>query len=69
MSPRRIFHEGTPQLVDHLLASPALARTLASAHIMNDGLQDEWSAALKGERTAGSFHAPVVAVLDFTHPA
>lgn len=58
-----IFHEGTPQLVDHLLASQALARTLASAHIVNEGLQDEWAAAVKGQRTAGSFHAPVAAVL------
>jgi endonuclease/exonuclease/phosphatase family metal-dependent hydrolase len=56
-----LFHEGRPQLVDHLLASRALAERQVGADIFNDGLGDEWSAALRGETTAGSFHAPVVA--------
>lgn len=65
-APRRysIFHEGRAQLVDHLLASKALAEAQESASILNEGLEDEFVAAQRGATTAGSFHAPVLAVLD-----
>jgi len=53
-----VIHDGRPILLDHLLASPALARACASVEILNEGLADE--ARTPGD-VAGSLHAPVLA--------
>jgi endonuclease/exonuclease/phosphatase family metal-dependent hydrolase len=53
-----VIHDGRRILLDHLLASPALARACASVEIFNEGLADEAHAQGK---IAGSLHAPVVA--------
>jgi endonuclease/exonuclease/phosphatase family metal-dependent hydrolase len=53
-----VIHDGRRILLDHLLASPALARACSGVEIFNEGLADE--AHAQGE-IAGSLHAPVVA--------
>ena len=59
-----ILHEGRPVLVDHILASHALAARLVSAEIDNVGLPDEADATEATIRRAGSLHAPVSALFD-----
>lgn len=56
-----VVHAGHPVLVDHILASPALAACCSDVAIMNEGLQDEVTAK---EPILGSLHAPVVASFD-----
>lgn len=58
-----IIHEGRRQLVDHLLASPAVARGHVATRIFNHGLLDE-GAAPRDASPAGSFHAAVVAEVE-----
>ncbi len=53
-----VLHAGEPRLIDHILASPSLARRCASVEILNEGLQDE---AYAQDPIEGSLHAPVVA--------
>ncbi|MGE3642957.1 MAG: endonuclease/exonuclease/phosphatase family protein [Beijerinckiaceae bacterium] len=53
-----VLHAGRPVLLDHILASPALAALCTGVDILNDGLADEFAA---DDSVAGSFHAPVVA--------
>ena len=53
-----VIHAGRPTLIDHLLASPALAAAWRETEILNDGLQDEVYAE---EFVETSLHAPVVA--------
>jgi len=53
-----VLHAGEPRLIDHILASAALARRCASVEIINEGLQDE---AFAQDPIEGSLHAPVVA--------
>ncbi|MBM3576444.1 MAG: endonuclease/exonuclease/phosphatase family protein [Alphaproteobacteria bacterium] len=53
-----VIHAGRPMLIDHLLASPALAAAWRKTTILNEGLQDEVYAE---EFVEGSLHAPVVA--------
>lgn len=52
-----VIHAGRPVLLDHILASPALAARWRETQILNDGLADE---ALWEGPIDGSFHAPVV---------
>jgi endonuclease/exonuclease/phosphatase family metal-dependent hydrolase len=59
-----ILHQGRRQVLDHLLASPALAAAHVRTEILNDGLGDEWTAARAGVKPLGSFHAPVVSEVD-----
>jgi endonuclease/exonuclease/phosphatase family metal-dependent hydrolase len=59
-----VIHRGRRQVLDHLLASPALAQGHHTTDILNDGLGDEWVAARAGLSPIGSFHAPVVSELD-----
>lgn len=56
-----VIHAGRRILLDHILASPALARHCATVRIVNDGLLDETMAP---DEVAGSLHAPIVARFD-----
>jgi endonuclease/exonuclease/phosphatase family metal-dependent hydrolase len=53
-----VIHAGRPTLIDHVLASRALAQACAGAFILNEGLQDEVYAP---EPILGSLHAPLAA--------
>ena len=53
-----VIHDGRPLLLDHILASPALARACSGFTILNAGLPDEYSSA---ETAEASFHAPLIA--------
>ena len=53
-----VVHGGRKLLLDHILASPALAAACSSVVILNEGLQDEVTAQ---EPILGSLHAPVIA--------
>jgi endonuclease/exonuclease/phosphatase family metal-dependent hydrolase len=55
-----VIHKGRRLLLDHLLASPALAETHLATHVLSDGLADE---ALAVSPPPGSFHAPLVVEL------
>jgi len=59
-----IVHQGRRQVLDHLLASPALARAHVHTDILNEDLGDEWTAARAGVKPTGSFHAPVVSEVE-----
>ena len=52
-----VIHAGRRGLLDHVLASPALATRWRGTWILNDALADE---ALNAGPIDGSFHAPVV---------
>ncbi|MFZ9500474.1 MAG: endonuclease/exonuclease/phosphatase family protein [Beijerinckiaceae bacterium] len=56
-----VIHDGRRILLDHMLASPALAKACAQVDILNDGLRDE---ALADSSVAGSLHAPILARFD-----
>ncbi len=60
---------GRPLLLDHLLASPALARHLIDAAIDNADLEDEHDLEVAGRAPVGSLHAPLVAELELPTPA
>lgn len=60
---------GRPLLLDHLLASPALARHVVGATIDNADLEDEDDLARAGQAPVGSLHAPLVAEFDLPAPA
>jgi endonuclease/exonuclease/phosphatase family metal-dependent hydrolase len=64
--PRRytVLHRGRRLLLDHLLASPSLARGYVDAAILNDGLPDEYELEVAGIEPVGSLHAPLVAELE-----
>ncbi len=53
-----VIHAGRPTLIDHILASPALALACTEVAILNRGLEDEVYAA---DPIIGSLHAPMVA--------
>ena len=56
-----VIHAGRRVMLDHILASAALARAPAALQAHNDGLADEALGLFAGGRMTGSFHAPVVA--------
>jgi endonuclease/exonuclease/phosphatase family metal-dependent hydrolase len=56
-----VRHDGRKVLLDHILASPTLARSCREIAVFNDGLADE--ARVEGE-VAGSLHAPLLADFD-----
>jgi endonuclease/exonuclease/phosphatase family metal-dependent hydrolase len=58
-----VVHGDRNILLDHILASPALACACSSVVIFNEGLQDEVTAQ---EPIFGSLHAPIVASFDFS---
>jgi endonuclease/exonuclease/phosphatase family metal-dependent hydrolase len=51
-----VLHAGRPKLIDHILASKALAASWRETMIVNDGLQDEVYAQ---DPIEGSLHAPI----------
>lgn len=55
-----VIHRGRRTMLDHLLASPALAACARSFEIHNEELQDE-TLSTPGDGNPVSFHAPVVA--------
>lgn len=55
-----VLHAGRPRLIDHVLASQALARAWRETAILNEGLQDEVYAQ---DPVLGSLHAPIVVQL------
>jgi endonuclease/exonuclease/phosphatase family metal-dependent hydrolase len=57
-----VIHAGRPVLIDHILASPALAAACEEVEILNGGLQDEVFAV---DPIEGSLHAPLVATIGF----
>lgn len=57
-----VIHAGRPKLIDHILASRALAAGWRETIILNDGLEDEVFAR---EPIDGSLHAPVMAAFSF----
>jgi endonuclease/exonuclease/phosphatase family metal-dependent hydrolase len=52
-----VLHAGRPKLIDHILASPALATCWRETLILNDALEDEVYAR---DPINGSLHAPIV---------
>ena len=56
-----VLHDGRPVLLDHILASPALAAACKEVRILNMGLADE--ARVSGP-VKGSLHAPMLAIFD-----
>ena len=53
-----VRHAGRPVMLDHMLASPALAARCAAVDVFNEGLADE---AYAREEIAGSLHAALAA--------
>ena len=56
-----VLHDGRPVLLDHILASPALADACREVRILNAGLADEAHAS---GPVQGSLHAPMLAIFD-----
>jgi len=56
-----VIHAGRPTLIDHILASRALAEMWRETIILNEELQDELYAQ---EPIDGSLHAPVTAIFE-----
>lgn len=56
-----VLHAGRQKLIDHVLASPALAAAWRETRIFSDGLQDEVYAP---DPIVGSLHAPIVACFE-----
>lgn len=56
-----VVHASRPQLLDHILASRALAASCEAVEILNEGLQDE---VMANAPILGSLHAPIVASFD-----
>jgi endonuclease/exonuclease/phosphatase family metal-dependent hydrolase len=57
-----VRHAGRRVLLDHLLASPALAAGLGEVRILNEDLPDETAPGVAAPLT--SYHAPIVAELE-----
>lgn len=65
--PRRysVVHAGRPVMLDHILASRALAARLSETELHNEHLSDEVFSHPEARRPAESFHAPLCAGFDF----
>lgn len=59
-----VLHRGRKQVLDHLLASYALAKGFCSIEVHNDTLEDEYELGVRGIEPIGSLHAPLVAELE-----
>jgi endonuclease/exonuclease/phosphatase family metal-dependent hydrolase len=56
-----VLHHGLKLMLDHLMVSARLKETHRAVDILNEALPDEYLTWARGERIAGSFHAPVIA--------
>ncbi|QGM98662.1 endonuclease/exonuclease/phosphatase family protein [Methylocystis parvus] len=56
-----VIHAGRPKLIDHILASPALAAAWRETRILNEGLEDEVFAR---DPVPGSLHAAIIAAFE-----
>lgn len=56
-----VLHAGKPKLIDHVLASNALAQGWRETQILNEGLEDEVYAR---DPVLGSLHAPIIVTLN-----
>lgn len=59
-----VLHRGRGQMLDHLLASKAIASRCVAVDVLNDGLEDEYEIGSRGIEPVGSLHAPLVAEID-----
>jgi endonuclease/exonuclease/phosphatase family metal-dependent hydrolase len=59
-----VLHRGRKQMLDHLLASRALARGFRSIEVLNEDLEDEYELGVRGIEAVGSLHAPLVVELE-----
>ena len=59
-----VIHGGAHVMLDHMLASPALAHRCRGLEIHNEALSDELVAFAMDSRSPESYHAPVVASFD-----
>lgn len=56
-----VLHAGRPVMLDHILATPSLYGRFRELEVHNETLADEAVGFGKSLRSAGSYHAPVVA--------
>ena len=56
-----VLHAGRPVMLDHILASTSLYGQFRQLEVHNETLADEAVGFGKSLRSAGSYHAPVVA--------
>jgi endonuclease/exonuclease/phosphatase family metal-dependent hydrolase len=59
-----VIHRGRRQVLDHLLASRALAAGHVGTDVLNDGLEDEYEIGVQHVEPVGSLHAPLVAEVE-----
>lgn len=59
-----VLHRGQPQMLDHILVSPALLAAFRSLEIHNEGLQDDSSSTAALTGGPQSFHAPLVGTFE-----
>lgn len=59
-----LIHGGRRQMLDHIVASPALAAACRGLEIHNENLADETGPAAADPDGPESFHAPLVAVFE-----
>jgi endonuclease/exonuclease/phosphatase family metal-dependent hydrolase len=59
-----VIHGGRHVMLDHLLASAALAASCRGLEIHNEALSDELTAFAKNSQSPESYHAPVVATFE-----
>ena len=59
-----VLHHGSPEMLDHILASRALFGHLAGFEIHNEMLEDELVAYHRIDRPPESLHAPIIAIFD-----
>lgn len=59
-----VLHHGRPQMLDHVLASRSLYGHFRGCEIYNEALEDEAVGHARSVRSAGSYHAPLVAAFE-----
>jgi predicted extracellular nuclease len=60
-----LFHQGRPQLLDHMLVTRNLLAFYRGSEIHNEVLHDESAAFADDRKFPESDHAPVVATFEF----
>ena len=59
-----LLHHGRPLMLDHIVSSRAMLAHFTAIEVHNEMLGDEVVGFGKTRHSAGSFHAPVVAIFD-----